>query len=204
MNTIRDAFSTVANWISISRLVLLVPLWIWAATGRYRWVGYGLIYAAVSDFLDGTAARLMNQCSKTGEKIDTLGDHLILISSLAWVLLYRSEVFPSGVLRWVIPAAVFYLITILIGLLKNHHFGGVHILEGKPLSWFGYLVVVMAMFGGYSPVLYFCMIGSWFLHSLVTLIHHYHPELFNEHQRSLILGLLGVDFEEGPIRFFFS
>ena len=33
---------------------------------------------------------------------------------------------------------------------------------------------------------------------------HYRPDWFNKHQRSLILGLLGVEFEEGPIRYFFS
>lgn len=102
------------------------------------------------------------------------------------------------------PAAGLYVITILVGLIKHHHFGGVHILEGKPLGWFGYLVVVMSMFGYYSDLIYFCMIGCWFIHSIVTLIHHFHPELFNKHQKSLILGLLGLEFEEGPIMFFFS
>ena len=204
MGLITEAFSTVANWISISRLVLIIPLWIWAAQGRFEWVGYGLIYTMVSDLLDGMAARLLNQCTELGEKIDSWGDHLILISSVTWLLLYRTELFPAGRLRWMIPAGGFYLITILVGLIKHRHFGGAHILEGKPLAVFGYLVVILTMFEIYSDVAYFCMIGSWFIHSLTNFIHHFRPDLFNKHQRSLILGLLGLDFEEGPIRYFFS
>jgi phosphatidylglycerophosphate synthase len=204
MGFIKEAFSTVANWISISRLVMIIPLWVWAAQGRYEWVGYGLIYTMVSDILDGMSARLLNQCSELGEKIDSWGDHLILVSSLIWLFLYRTEIFPIGRLRWMIPAAGFYFITILIGILKHHRFGGAHILEGKPLALFGYMVVILSMFGIYSEVAYFCMIGFWFIHSLVNFIHHFRPDLFNKHQRSLILGLLGLDFEEGPIRYFFS
>ena len=77
-------------------------------------------------------------------------------------------------------------------------------MEAKLLALFGYLVVILAMFGKYSEVIYFCMIGSWVVHSLLNLIHHYRPDLFNKHQRSFILGLLGVDIKEGPIRYFFS
>jgi phosphatidylglycerophosphate synthase len=204
MGLMKEMFSTLANWVSMSRIVMVVPLWIWAGQGRYEWVGYGLIYVLVSDVLDGLAARLLNQCSELGEKLDSFGDHLILISSVTWLFIYRGELFPSGRLMWMVAAAGFYLVTIIIGLVKHRHFGGAHILEGKPLALFGYWVVVMAMFGTYSELIYFCMIGSWFIHSLVNFIHHFRPDLFSKHQRSLVLGLLGLDFEEGPIRYFFS
>jgi len=204
MSIIKEAFSTVANWISISRLVLIVPLWIWAVQGRYEWVGYGLIYALVSDILDGMAARLLGQCSKLGEKIDSWGDHLILISSVAWLFLFLDDLIPPESLRWMYPAIGLYVFVILIGLVKHHHFGGSHILEGKLLALFGYLVVVLGMFGIYNQVIYYCMIGSWFIHNITNLIHHFRPDLFSKHQKSLILGLLGLDFEKGPIRYFFS
>jgi len=204
MVLIKEAFSTVANWISISRMVMVLPLWIWADQGRYSWVGWGLIYVLVSDVLDGLAARLLDQCSEIGEKLDSWGDHLILISSVTWLFIYRAELFPEGRLLWMAPTAVFYLLVIGVGLAIHRHFGGAHILEGKPLALFGYLVIVMAMFGVYSEWVYVGMIISWNIHSLVNLIHHFHPELFNTHQRSLILGLMGLDFKEGPIRYFFS
>lgn len=204
MGLIKEAFSTVPNWISLTRLVMVIPLWIWASQGRYTWVAWGLIYVALSDILDGMVARVFKQCSLIGEKLDSWGDHLILISSVIWLFTYRAEVFPEGRLLWMIPVAAFYLVVILIGLIKHRHFGGAHILEGKIMSVFGYLVIFQAMFGTYSEGIYSCLLGSWVLHSLVTLIHHFRPELFKNHQRSLILGLLGLDFKEGPIRYFFS
>jgi len=204
MSMFKETFSTAANWISMTRLFMLVPLWIWAVKGQYDWVGYGLIYVLVSDVLDGLVARILNECSPIGAKLDSWGDHLILISSVTWLFLYRSGQFPAGRLRWMIPAAVVYLATTLVGLIKHRRFGGAHILEGKPLGLFGYLVVVLAMFGRYTDWVFFCMIGFWVLHSLVNLLYHFRPDLFDNHQRSLILGLLGLDFQEGPIRYFFS
>ena len=125
-------------------------------------------------------------------------------SSTIFLLMYKPSPRPSGRLLWIIPAAVIYAGSIVVGLVKHGHFGGAHIMEAKLLAVFGYLVVILAMFGKYSEVIYFCMIGSWVLHSLVNLLHHYRPELFNKHQRSLILGLLGIDIEEGAIGYFFS
>jgi phosphatidylglycerophosphate synthase len=204
MRFLNEVFCSAANLISLGRLILVFPLWMWAFQGRYHWVGWGLIAALVSDVLDGLAARLLNQCSPLGEKLDSWGDHLILISSVTWLFTVRAEVFPPGRLAWMVPTSFLYLVVTVIGLYKHGQFGGAHILEGKPLALFGYLVIVLAMFGRYTEWIYSGLIVSWNLHSLVNLIHHYHPELFNTHQRSLILGLLGLDWEDGPIRYFFS
>lgn len=204
MGFIKEMFSTAANWISLSRVVMLAPLWIWAYQGRYTWVAWGLILVAVTDILDGMVARLFHQCSEIGEKLDSWADHLILVSSVIWLFLFLRDIYPPGRLLWMIPAILLFLISNLIGIIMHRHFGGKHILEGKLLAVFGYLGIVLSMFGIYSEVVYACMIGSWFVHSIVNIIHNYRPDLFNKHQRSLILGLLGLDFEEGPIRYFFS
>ena len=200
----KEAFSKVPNWISLTRLVMIVPLWIWASRGHFTWVAWGLIFTAMTDILDGLAARLLDQCSEFGEKLDSWADHLIIVSSVIWLFLYLGDNFPPGRLLWIIPAILLFLTSNLIGIIKNRHFGGTHILEGKILAVFGYLCIILVLFGTYSEVLYICMIVSWFIHSIVNVIFHYRPDLFNKHQRSLILGLLGLEFEEGPIRYFFS
>ncbi len=204
MGLLKEAFSTVPNWISMIRMVMLIPLWIWATQGRLTWVAWGLIFVAVTDILDGMVARLFKQCSEIGERLDSWADHFILVSSVIWFFLYLGDILPEGRLLWMIPPIGLFLTAILIGIIKNRHFGGAHLMEGKILAVFGYLGIVMLLFGTYSEVVYFCMIGSWVVHSIVNLIFHYRPDLFNKHQRSLILGLLGLDFEEGPIRYFFS
>ena len=204
MDLIRELTSTVANWISLSRLVMMVPLWIWVLQGRYEWVGWGLVYTGISDILDGLAVRIFHQCSEIGEKIDSWTDHLVLISSALWLVSFRRELFPAGRLNWLIPPAILYLASLIIGLVKHHRFAGAHLLEGKLLPVFAYLVIVLAMWGRYSEWLFTCLIAAWVLSGIVNITFHYRPDLFNKRQRSLILGLMGLDIEEGLIRYFFS
>lgn len=204
MGLIREFTSTVANWISLSRLVMIVPLWIWALQGRFSWVGWGLVYTGLSDILDGLAARVFHQCSETGEKIDSWTDHLVLISAVLWVVLFRRSVLPPGRALWMVPPAALYLVNLVIGLVKHRRFASAHLMEGKLLPVFGYFVIVLAMFGIYSEAVYLAAIASWYLSCIVNLTYQFRPDLFNVHQRSLILGLLGLDFEQGWIRYLFS
>jgi len=95
------------------------------------------------------------------------------------------------------------LFLMIIGLIKIRRFGGAHILEGKPLALFGFLLVIQTMFDIFSPFVYYGLIISWTIHSLVNLLYLYRPNLFNESQRSLILGLFGVEIEQGLIKYLF-
>jgi phosphatidylglycerophosphate synthase len=204
MRIIKELTSTVANWISLSRLVLAVPLWIWAVQGRFQLVGWGLVYTGISDILDGLAARVFQQTSEIGEKVDSWTDHLILVSAAFWMVFYRSEILPPGRVWWLVPPAALYLAQLVIGLVKHGRFAAGHLLEGKLLPVMAYIMIVLAMFGTYSETIYLITLASCILSGIVNITFHYRPELFNKHQRSLILGLLGLDFEEGPIRYFFS
>ena len=121
---------------------------------------------------------------------------------LLWLFIYRMDIITEG--GWMlIPAAVLYTLVIMIGLIKIGRFGGAHILEGKPLALFGFLLVIQTMFDIFSPFVYYGLIITWSVHSLVNLLYLYRPDLFNVRQRSLILGLLGVEIEEGLIKYLF-
>lgn len=102
-----------------------------------------------------------------------------------------------------LPAALLYGLVMVIGLIKLRRFGGAHIMEGKPLALFGFLLVIQTMFDIFSPFVYYGLIATWTIHSLVNLLYLYRPDLFNVKQRSLILGLLGVEIEEGIIKYLF-
>lgn len=204
MGLIKEIFSTVPNWISISRIVMLIPLWVWASQDRYTWLAWGLIFVAATDILDGMIARIFQQCSEIGATLDSWADHFIIISSVIWMFFFMEDLIPEGRVYWLIPAIILFVTSNLIGVIKNRQFGGTHLLEGKILAVFGYLGIILFLFGRYSDVFLGLLIGSWVVHSIVNIIYHYRPGLFNKHQRSLILGLLGKDYKEGPIRYFFS
>jgi len=202
MTFIKDLFSTVPNWISMARLVMIPILWVWAVQGKFSWVGYGLVFTIVTDVLDGLSARLLGQCTELGEKLDSFADHLLLLSMLTWLFVYRMDII--GEAGWLlIPAAVLYAVVIIIGLIKLRRFGGAHILEGKPLALFGFWLVIQTMFDIFSPFVYYGLIITWAVHSLVNLLYLYRPDLYNVRQRSLILGLLNIEIEEGLIKYLF-
>jgi len=202
MAFIKSLFSTVPNWISMARLVMVPVLWVWAIQGKFPWVGYGLIFTIITDVADGLCARLLDQCTELGEKLDSFADHLLLVSMLLWLVLYRMEIITRG--GWMLlPAALLYGLVMIVGLVKIRRFGGAHILEGKPLALFGFLLVIQTMFDIFSPFVYYGLIISWMIHSLVNLLYLYRPNLFNESQRSLILGLFGVEIEQGLIKYLF-
>ena len=76
---------TVPDWISATRLGLVVLLWPAAIAGQGRLVGIGLVLAAVSDAVDGYLARRMGCVSIRGARLDALADSALMLSAGAWL-----------------------------------------------------------------------------------------------------------------------
>lgn len=73
---------TIANMFTITRL-LLAPILLWAfSTSDQRIVIFILTLAALTDFLDGWAARRFNQISMLGKILDPIADKLTVGFSL--------------------------------------------------------------------------------------------------------------------------
>lgn len=71
---------TIANFITIGR-VLLVPIIIWALLANQPIFAFvAFMIAGLSDAVDGTVARAMNQQSEFGTILDPIADKLMLVS----------------------------------------------------------------------------------------------------------------------------
>ena len=97
-----DRIVTLPNVISIVRLAG-VPLFLWFALvthqdGNAVWV---LIAGGISDWLDGKAARWLNQYSRLGEMLDPVADRLYILATLATFLI-------RGIVPW-------WLVAVLVG-----------------------------------------------------------------------------------------
>jgi len=76
-----SAVWTVANAISLFR-ILLVPFFVAAVLGRRQGLALLLFFiAGTSDFLDGLAARVWHQRSRLGTFLDPAGDKLLMAAS---------------------------------------------------------------------------------------------------------------------------
>ena len=97
-----DRVLTVPNLLSFLRL-LGVPLFLWLilVPKADGWAIVVLIFAGVSDYLDGKIARRWNQISRVGQILDPLADRLYILATLVGLLI-------RGIIPW-------WLVAVLVG-----------------------------------------------------------------------------------------
>lgn len=98
--------NTVSNYISLLRVLLALPLFVFVdkfeVSYSYRLLAFGMcILAFITDILDGYLARKLDQVSEFGKIIDPLADKLCI--ALVVIKLY---------LAGYIPDYYFYIITL--------------------------------------------------------------------------------------------
>ncbi|QXJ19537.1 CDP-alcohol phosphatidyltransferase family protein [Actinomadura graeca] len=78
----QDRIWTVPNVLSLARLVG-VPLFLWLVLAEADWWALGLlVFAGLSDWLDGKLARALNQTSRLGMVLDPAADRLYIFATL--------------------------------------------------------------------------------------------------------------------------
>lgn len=112
-----DRIWTLPNLISISRLLLLLPLTVWFLV-QQNYVGalWSLVALGITDWLDGFLARRLNLVTRFGKNLDPLADRLSVLA-VVWALIV------DGILPW--PYIVVIAgIDVTVGLLGLAWFGG--------------------------------------------------------------------------------
>ena len=107
---------TVANLLTIARL-LLVPVFVMAV--YYQHFGWALgifLAAAITDGLDGLAARVFNQKTELGAILDPMADKLLLVTAFI-VLSLHGFTFTAPLPFWVTVAAISRDVFIVLGAL---------------------------------------------------------------------------------------
>jgi len=88
---VRRKLFTVANMLSASRIVAVVPLVLaYEAAGRTPdiWVGIWTGWIILSDYLDGLAARKLDEITEAGKIVDPIADKtcaIMLIAYSVWI-----------------------------------------------------------------------------------------------------------------------
>jgi cardiolipin synthase len=115
-----DRIFTLPNLISIARLAG-VPLFLWFVLVKHQdgnavWV---LIFGGVTDWLDGKAARWLDQFSRLGEMLDPVADRLYILATLAAFLI--RDIVPW----WVVAVLVGrdLVLALLVPILRRRGYG---------------------------------------------------------------------------------
>ena len=145
---------TIPNMLSISRLILipamLIPAYFIEDEPQARFVFLIMfIIIGVTDKLDGTLARYLNQTSALGAKLDTIADMVFYPLIALW--LYR---FESGVVgEWwnlVYFLLVLYFFKMVTGKIKFGYVPAFHTIGAKTFSASLYFFMIAAIL---DPVL---------------------------------------------------
>ena len=148
-NTTLNQLKTIPNLLSLSRLVLmpamLIPSFYVNEDYQARMIFLGMfILIGVTDKLDGTIARYLNQTSHLGAKLDTMADMVFYPLIALW--LYRFS--PQVVEGW------WYLVYVLMALffikmvLGKQKFGEIpvfHTIGGKTFAASLYFFMIIAI-----------------------------------------------------------
>lgn len=111
---------TLANWITLSRL-LMVPLLVWAWRQPSPWLNGLLLLGlvGVTDLLDGYMARKRNEISELGKILDPIADKAV-IASVLLTLVFRG-IIPSWLVWVYLAKEGIQLFGGMLLLAKTHH-----------------------------------------------------------------------------------
>jgi len=142
-----------ADWISAARLLLVPVLWPVALTGDGRLVGFGLLVAGLTDFLDGQVARRSRCESRHGARLDAIADSALLISAAAWLQILHPEILRANVPLLAVTAAI-YVGSIGAGVVAFRRMVDPKQLSAKVAGGLLYAFALITLLtGSYEPLL---------------------------------------------------
>lgn len=171
------------------RLLLIPALWLAALAGNGRLVGFGLLAAGATDFLDGYLARRLGQESRSGARLDSLADNLLLVSAMVWIELLHPEILRDNTVLVGIAFSL-YLASLSAGLIKFHQLGNLHLYSSKVAGGALYLFAVITLVsGGYEPLLLWLAAAAFIASSAETLLAQLLFAAVDENMGSVVRAL---------------
>jgi cardiolipin synthase len=145
---ISNRLLTIPNLLCVIRLVgsfILIPIAWQGANEVFLWC---FIFLAMTDWLDGKLAILLNQRTVFGARLDSWAD-----AALNAALLFGVVTMYGATLRfelvWISAAVVSYLISTAAGFWKYKRWPSYHTRAAKT-SWFFTAVAVIALFSDWA------------------------------------------------------
>lgn len=121
---------TLPNLISFIR-ILLAPVLLTAALMEQSNLFLGVFAVSLlTDFLDGFLARLLNQISKLGSQLDTIGDVLTGVMVISGGLLLWPEIIKDEA-PWFAQVVIMLATSGIVTLIKYHHLPSYHTWSAK-------------------------------------------------------------------------
>ncbi len=145
---ISNQIFTIPNVLCVVRLVgsfFLIPIALMEKQQVFLWF---FIFLAMTDWIDGKIAVLLDQRTVLGARLDSWADATLYAALLVGVVITHGETLLTEIL-WVILALGSYVISTVAGFWKYQRWPSYHTRAAKT-SWFLTLVAVIALFTDWS------------------------------------------------------
>ena len=133
--------------LTLFRLGMVPFLWLLAALGATSWLAIGAAVAALTDVVDGILARLLNQRTERGSRLDSIADHLLSASLVCWLIWLRPD-FVRGEIQLLAGWAALGVTALVVGWVKHRRIGDLHLYSSKVAGTLAYLLAIWVLFSG--------------------------------------------------------
>lgn len=161
--------SWIPNFLTIMRLVLVVPIGYLIVTQEYEIALVVFFIAAFSDAIDGVIARKFGWQSRLGSILDPLADKAMLVT--AYVSLGWSALLPL----WLVALVLMRDVIIVIGAVAYHYVIGKFSMEpsiiSKANTFFQSLLALVVVFAQvYIPLEHYVVSPLVYIAAVTTIM----------------------------------
>ncbi len=158
MVTYVDRVFTIPNFISAYRLAAAPVATGFAFAGYINTFATLICVSLLTDVLDGFLARLLNQRTRFGARLDSIADDATFAAAIVGIFLFQYETIGSSI--WWLYAFIFmFVMSTIVPIAKFGRTPSFHLysfkINGYILAAFFF---VLFTFGFYKPFFYFAMI----------------------------------------------
>lgn len=179
----------IPNLLSGGRLIALPILWGVALAGQSVWLGGLLVVVWLTDILDGYLARRWNAESELGSRLDTIGDHLVLFSMMAWVVLLEPGFIQAEgglIILWL----GLWLGALAFGWVKFRRFANLHLYSSKAAVLLAVVFMIhLFLVDGYSQLFFYVAAAVGVASSLEMLAVMMRRQEVDEHVGTILRDL---------------
>jgi cardiolipin synthase len=166
----KPARLTPADQLTLTRLLSLPVLWVFALLEMEVYLGVGLALAGLTDVLDGPVARITGRSSRIGGQLDSTADILLMASIFWWFVFLEPAFFRDNAIPLIVWAVVGSA-AVVATYLKFGRMGNLHLYSAKAAGVLGHLFAIwLFVTGAYHPLFFGVAAGAAILAASETLL----------------------------------
>lgn len=154
----KEKYFTIPNILSFYRLASFPFVLVIALQGHEGLFAILLVINLVTDILDGLIARIFNQQTEIGAKLDSLADEGTYILAFLGIYLFKWDLIrPHTAVLFLFIGL--YISTIIFSLIKFRRFPSLHLYSAKIGGYLqGFFFCALFLFGFYAWLYYIAML----------------------------------------------